>query len=62
MISRSRRDSVGVGGGVVAPFFRDPKKPTRFGGGGGGVVAAIFVSRGTHFGQLRQKSRFIAKK
>ena len=47
-------------GGVLAEFFRDPQKPTRF--GGGGVVAAMFVSRGTHFGQLRQKSRFLAKK
>ena len=68
MISTSRQDSVGGGGssricqgspkadaiqwgGVVAEFFRDPQK-----------VAAMFVSRGTHFGQLRQKSRFLATK
>ena len=32
MISGGRPDS--VGGGVVAEFFRDLRRPTRFGGGG----------------------------
>ena len=47
--------------GVVAEFFRDPLKPTRF-GGGGGSSRNVREYRGTHFGQLRQKSRFLAKK
>ena len=38
MISKSRLYS--VGGGVVAQFFRDLQKPTRF--SGGGVVADFF--------------------
>ena len=37
MISKSRRDSVG-GGGVVAEFFADLQKPTRFSGGGGRTI------------------------
>ena len=34
-------DAIQWGGGVVAEFFRDLKKPMRF-SGGGGVVAEIF--------------------
>ena len=30
-----KADAIRWGGGVVAEFFRDPQKPTRFGGGGG---------------------------
>ena len=41
MISKSLCDSVG-GGGLVAEFFRDLRKPMRFSGAGGGVVAEIF--------------------
>ena len=41
MISRSRRDSVGGGGGVVAEFFRDLQEPTWFSGGGGVKKIAI---------------------